>query len=577
MAKKQTYAKVMKDLTSKKAKYEAGLEEAQRLGSASGIADYQRRLAKLSAGMDELFQAQEASKAPKMAKGGMTDKQAAYATGGPLPKNMPPMLSFNQGGFTSNPTPGGWYIETVPNDGSNPQAFVNSEGNYVLIRNKDGRATVMTPEMARIVDSDNPGHLFFKLDQGDYDMNFIKNSWDNTESVDYNNPDTQDRLLEDPNVPTGHYQSYESEMPAYLQQELGYAGPSVNQMLTNPDFGQATGPSPVQTGVAGPVGAREAAQLGGKIFDTDPTFTDVNLMPAAEVAGPAPTNAAGTQPGSAPLGLTPISPLREMQMQSLHNKINARSVGAMETPTWNVGDLTDPNAKTQGFRSKVEDAAMNVGGVGQKLGNIGGGMSASTKAGIGMALGAAAQFIPDIAAMRAMDRIEAPEDRPMERLQLMNADLQVGNQLAQIQNQAANAQAAADRNVSNPAVAAAMKRANQRIAAGQAANVLAREAEVESQLRNQNMMLANDNMNRNRLIDYGNRQQAIDFENEKLAAKNRMRQQMGLKLGQVAGDFQNMYTDKMRWDILSKGFDPELLGRNDLDWNSLFGTTNSND
>ena len=36
MGKKQTYAKVMKELTAKKAKYEDGLKEAQRVGNPFG-------------------------------------------------------------------------------------------------------------------------------------------------------------------------------------------------------------------------------------------------------------------------------------------------------------------------------------------------------------------------------------------------------------------------------------------------------------------------------------------------------------------------------------------------------------
>ena len=131
--------------------------------------------------------------------------------------------------------------------------------------------------------------------------------------------------------------------------------------------------------------------------------------------------------------------------------------------------------------------------------------------------------------------------------------------------------------MSNPAVAAAMKRANQRIAAGQKANVLSREAEMESQMRNQNMMLANDNMNRNQMIDYQNRQNTVNFENDKLAAKNRMRQQMGMKLGQVFGDFQNLNADANKFNLMSKMYDPSLMARNDIDFNSLFGYKQDND
>jgi hypothetical protein len=549
MAKKQTYAKVMKDLTSKKAKYEAGLEEAKRLGSASGIADYQRRLTKLNAGMDQLFQAQETR---KMAKGGYTG----------MPK-------YNQGGPT-NTTRGGWYVEQVPNDGSNPQAFVNAEGNYLLLRNKDGRATTMTPEMARIIDSDNPSHLFFKLDQGDFDMEFIKNSWDNTESVDYNNPETQARLAENPAIPNGGHELDfpSSEMPADLQQEMGYTGPSVHDMLTNPDFGQATGPAGVQTGAAGPIGAREAAQLGGKIFDTDPTFTNVNMIPAAEVASPstpaAPKNYAGAEP--TPLGFGPMKTLGLQQ-------VGGPNTGGLVAPTnMNVGaELTGAPS----FRSRVEDKAMDIAGFGQKVGGAIRGMDPMTKQKLGMGLGAAAQFLPDISAMRAMDDIQGPEALPFERLQLMNADVQVGNQLNQIDQASARAMAAADRNVSNPAVAAAMKRANQRIAAGQKANVLNQEAQMESKMRNQNMMLANENMNRNRMLDYQNRQATVDFENQKLAAKNRMRQQMGMKLGQVFGDFQNLNADANKFNLLSKMYDPSLLDRNGINMATMLGYTNN--
>ena len=546
--KKQTYAAVMKDLTAKKAKYEDGLKEAQRVGNPSGVTDYKRRLAKINAGMDQLFQAQESG---KMAKGGNTG----------MPK-------YDQGGATAF---GGWSVKTVPNDGSNPQAFVNSNNEYVLLSHNDGRVAAMTPEMAQHLDGGNPKHLFFKLNQGDYADYFIRNNWNNTESVNYNDPETQARLAENPNVPTGHELSYpESEMPADLQQEFGYQGPSVHDMLTNPDFGQSTGPAPVQTGVAGPIGAREAAQMGGKIFETDPTFTNVNMLPSAEVGAsastPAPRNYAGPEP-------TDSVPLQGLGQTTLLQP-NAGNTGGLMAPSQNIGaELTGAPS----LRSRIEDKAMGIAGFGQKIGNKISGMDPMTKTKIGMGLGAAAQFLPDIAAMRAMDDIQGPEALPFERLQLMNADLQVGNQLNQIDQASARAMAAADRNVSNPAVAAAMKRANQRIAAGQKANVLSNEAQMESQMRNQNMMLANDNMNRNQMIDYQNRQNTVNFENDKLAAKNRMRQQMGMKLGQVFGDFQNLNADANKFNLLSKMYDPALMARNDIDFNSMFGYTNDND
>ena len=72
MAKKQTYAAAMKQLSKKKATYEQGLAEAKRTMNSSGIKDYERRLGRLNAGMDELFQAQEVSKNPQFGLGGST-------------------------------------------------------------------------------------------------------------------------------------------------------------------------------------------------------------------------------------------------------------------------------------------------------------------------------------------------------------------------------------------------------------------------------------------------------------------------------------------------------------------------
>ena len=536
MGKKQTYASVMKQLSGKKAKFEEGLAEAERVGNPSGVKDYQRRLAKLSAGMDELFQAQEQG---KMAKGGYTG----------MPK-------YDQGGTTAF---GGWSVKTVPNDGSHPQAFVNDQGEYVLLSHPDGRVAPMTPEMSQQLNGGNPKHLFFKLTQGDYDEYFAGNNWNNTESVNYDDPETQARLAENPNVPVGHELSY-PEAPEDL-------GPSGLDMLTNPDFMPA-GPNEITTTPAGPMGAREQAQFGGKIFQDEATFNNVNMIPAAEAGAPVgSTPAPGTAAALPGLG----APARMEAAPTLAPRSLAQGIGAgspmqlMQPSATNVGTGMDA---APSLRNKIEDAGMGAMGAMQ---NLGGGMKNSTKQQLGMGLGAAAQFLPDIASMRAMDRIEGPVDNPFQRLQLQNADVQTGQALNQVDQASRRAQEATARNVSNPAVAAAMRRANQRVAAGQKASILGDEARMESQLRNQNMQMANQNMNVNRGIDAANKQATINFENDKLAAKNRMRSQMGQKLGQVAGDFRNMNSDKLRFDMLSKMYDPSLLDRNQIDWEALFG------
>ena len=52
---------------------------------------------------------------------------------------------------------------------------------------------------------------------------------------------------------------------------------------------------------------------------------------------------------------------------------------------------------------------------------------------------------------------------------------------------------------------------------------------------------------------------------ERLAAENRMRQQMGVKLGGAVSDFQNRAQDLKKWEMLSKLDLYNVAGRNDID------------
>ena len=525
MAKKQTYASVMKDMSNKKATYEKGLEEAQRVGNPQGVQDYQRRLAKLNAGIDELFATQEQGK--KMAYGGMTKKQ------------------YGLGGDT---------MRTVPADGNYPNAYVSPSGEYIIITDPTtGQELVMTEQMNN------------NLQDGVFGANLANGVYANQAPVYTqmdNNPNavTYDTPAAPPALPS-------NEMMQQLNPELYDA---VARMQGTGDYAPAPETPPVTTTVAGPMGAREMQQRFGKNF-TDagaPNLGQVNLIPEATVAPtatptppPAPRNYAPAQPTGAPL-----EPLTSLGQNTFLQPPAPRSMELLGAgPNVADGVSTDPS-----FRSKMEDAGMDAAGAMQNFGKKTKGFIGKNKQGIGMALGAAAQFLPDISAMRAMDRLEGPVDAPQIQFRAQNTDLMTGRALNAIDQEAARANASVEANVANPVVAAAMRRASQRIAGGQKANILQQEAQQELGLKNQNLARATDTFNQNAVINAQNQQRAIDFANEKLAAKNRMRQQMGMKLGGVFQDFQNRSLDMKKYDIMSKRIEQGYLDRNNLNIEDLF-------
>jgi hypothetical protein len=125
--------------------------------------------------------------------------------------------------------------------------------------------------------------------------------------------------------------------------------------------------------------------------------------------------------------------------------------------------------------------------------------------------------------------------------------------------------ASIDANVSNPVVAAAMKRANQRVAAGQQANILSNEATQELGLRNQNINQLTNTINQNAQIGFQNEQRNIDFRNERSGARNQVYQNMGATLGQGFSEFQQRAADMRKFELLSKLDEYGVIGRNNID------------
>lgn len=585
MAKKQTFAAVMKQLSNKKGSYEKGLEEARRVGNPSGIADYERRLAKLSAGMDELFQTQQmmnggATNLPKAENGMNTFKgpggyKIQYV---PMTKELWDMGSANGEGVARQKGPNGWqaavminpdgtrqYLHandsplafnpekrdmlfanaakntnrgnliqlgnykpveettnmapavetgprTVPADGSVPGAATNAAGEYMIMQDpKSGKEFYLTPKMMTNLENGAFGQF---LNKGNYANDFIFVDGPAAAPAEVAADEAGDPVATPPVQPTPRTTTTNQTPPGTAALDAEQA----RRRAEAADLGMA--------------GARATSGIDPNVFGT--SGTGVQLPGLNTPAAP------GALPGV--FGI-------------------AEQMGAFNTPTApTVENAAGTDEVSAADKSSSTTAKDLMGKAGKALGNIGLGGK-----GLGMALGAAAQFLPDLRSMKAMGDIEGPAMMPTRNPLTMNTDIQTGRAIQDIRNQTAMSNAAVDANIANPAVAAAAKRANQRVEQGQLGNVLFNEAQKENELRNQNLRQLQETQYGNQMTNYQNRMNQINFENERIAAENRMRGQMSQKLGAAFGDFQNRAQDMKKWDLVRKLDQYGVIGRNNID------------
>jgi hypothetical protein len=629
MAKKQTYAAAMKQLSKKKATYEQGLAEAKRTMNASGIKDYERRLGRLSAGMDELFQAQEVSKNPQFGLGGSTmqygyggrtrsggggeadQDDALIVDGGYFNKGG--MTKYNDGGFTaaeynkwhfanSDPYTGelkpesewvdtgispelvkaafasGWTPSNNASDGWDGSSFPAAE---VLANPDPGGYAPSTERLNAANTPTNTPQTPQRVGNIDYATQSA-----GRQSATNTNPGVQADIISQYkqgtseqgrsfSVPaTDHRQpgAYIDDKGNYLiipTQDGGqrYVTPAMKQAMDNGSFGHkmSTGafdtaddyigfekgyaadgggntvrptpnPSPYVIGEQAPLPAT-TAPLGATAATLTPTRPE-NVAPVA------------TRNGVGPLG-SPVAP-------SLRSESDDFEIGNFETDYIAGDEVTNTlSPVTRAQYAAAEDAYDKSQG--------GPNFFQKNKQTLGMAAGMAAQFIPDFMAKRNIRKMEGPADMPQMRAQTLNTDIQVGKGLEQIRNSQARMNESVAQNFSNPAVAAAMLRANERSAQAQAGNVLFREAQGENQLRNQNINQLTNTINQNAQIGFQNQQRGIDFENERMGAINRVNMQMGQKLGGAFNDFQTRAQDQKKWEMYAKVFNEDMLKRQGID------------
>ena len=534
MAKKQTYAAAMKQLSKKKATYEQGLAEAKRTMNSSGIKDYERRLGRLSAGMDELFQSQEVSKNPQFGLGGSTME---YGYGGKTKisevKSSKDM--YAEGGLTQST-----FAEYKMLNSMLPQQ--RSAAENARLNQLQGAVDTASKMGWQEGFGFNPdGSMAGRPIPG------AEVATEAPPTEPYTGPSI---------TPEGAMRKFQAPAPTLSQGQ----GSDVYQR----EFSKPA-PQSVEPANVGNPGVPNFQSFGPTDGTQYPPHNPINTPPSVATTATTATATAASPAATRPQNVEPIATRNDVGLlgspvasPSFRSELDDVELGNFETDYIAEDEVTNTlSPVTRAQYAAAEDA--------YDKSQRGPNFFQKNKQTLGMAAGMAAQFIPDLMAKRNIRKMEGPADMPQMRAQTLNTDIQVGKGLEQIRNSQARMNESVAQNFSNPAVAAAMLRANERSAQAQAGDVLFREAQGENQLRNQNINQLTNTINQNAQIGFQNQQRGIDFENERMGAINRVNMQMGQKLGGAFNDFQTRAQDQKKWEMYAKVFNEDMLKRQGID------------
>lgn len=431
----------------------------------------------------------------------------------------------------------------VPADGSQPGAYVDDEGMYQILTDQNGMKRYVTPGMQKHIENGTFGYM---MNQGRYD---------NPDDAIFYEGGTQAQ-------PGGTTVTPPDDLPTPVQKLLNnldhYQRPAYG--LTPDEYGQ------------------QGAYLGNRVLDayireqglqrradmTDEELVMNHLSPTPRVVETPTVVTPPPAPRTTPEDIIPAA--TPPAMGSIPTDIGAplqpRSIESGMTPQLRTAESFGGYTPSGGTAPTESDGGFldQVGGfLKQNLGTI-----------VGTGLG----LLQDKANMRAIEEMKGPIAAPMRDKAIytpMQTDFMVGNQLNAIQQESARTAAAIQEAGGSPQLQAAMQRARQRTAAGQTANVLANEQQQELSLRNQNLQNINSLLNQNLDIDFQNRttdvmnrQRTLDFENERMAARNRIRQDMANRLGAAGQEIASRAADRRRWELVSKMDQYGVIGRNDI-------------
>lgn len=683
MAKKKTYAAVMEDMSKKLHTYQTRLQEAQQRGDTVGMQDYGRRIQRVQAGMETLFNTQEASKQPQptmqMGYGGIPQ----YGDGTPeTPANQWDDKQYELGLRTYNV---GALISwgnrpqiTTP-DGRKFARFDTLEDGWNALNKqlktyqgtrKDGRRSgtgitgksTLREAMSKYApkfENDTKGYITRLVDYlnaggenitPDTPISEIPtDKWASAialvespqgyaalERANLLNPEIQAGLanesavVKNRNTAAAFQQAYPAGFTSGTQTEpqpeparsgprtTSSPEPEVAPRAQQPNQAQldlqrqaeqdardvtSTAPIPGQSALERQIAATAQAIRQNTVpgvfnpFEEDPS--DVRpgasvYSPEAELYGPSeafgPYSPHGYTADGRPLareergfdGMTEDQIAVMMETQAAPS-LGPRTIGspALQQPQINTEEtvttapgVTAPKAMTTSttIDSGVE---MDINNRGLLLNTNGTATETSNqmkqaedlKGLFGQLvpeqnkLAQYAQFLPDLYAAYQMEKVKGPVDMPSQTLARMNTALNYNPIYAQARQQLAQENSMIDRNVSNPVVAAALKRSAANQAQSVMGQTMASEIDQERQLANQYAQNIAQNRNINAQIAAQNQQRQIDFQNEKRAARADMLQQAGLKMGQIYGENQNRQLDLQRLGLSALQFEGDMLGR----------------
>jgi hypothetical protein len=688
MAKKKTYAAVMEDMSKKLRTYQTRLQEAQQRGDTVGMQDYGRRIQRVQAGMETLFNTQEASKQPQptmqMGHGGIPRYGDGTSDTEPTTPNFQLGLrQFNPGNLRSwgdNPVENGFAKFETLQDGYN--ALVKQLRTYQGFRTKPsssgvtGNSTLAEAMAAYAPASENntAGYI-------DRLVDYLNRSGENVTadtkikdiptdkwassialvespqayaSLERNNllqPDVKKALANDRAVVNSRAaaEAFQQQYPdaftttAQPDETTTQSGPrttpspepDVAPRAQQPNQAQlnlqqqaeqdardvtSTAPIPGQSALERQIAATAEAMRRAGLDPTPGVLNPIepeynpDFRPGYEGSfDPTAPLDGGFRQGNrqyfpldplAGLGTRP-SPefLRNQELQSLTDAdftfeepvfetreldgitdsdftfedpvFETRELDGItdadftfedpidETSTTRSGAVTPEQraqyeaaeAQVDAERAAAKQAAARQAEVGN-LSNLFGQLVPEQNK-----LAQFGQFLPDLYAAYQMEKVGRPVDMPSQTMARMNTDVNYNPIYAQARQQLAQENTMIDRNVSNPVVAAALKRSAANQAQSAMGQTMASEIDQERQLANQYAQSIAQNKNINAQIAAQNQQQQVDFENQKRAARANMLQQAGVKMGQIYGENQNRAADIQKLGLSSLMFEGDMLGR----------------
>lgn len=504
MAKKQTYAGMMDTMSKKLQTYETKLQDAQNRGDSIGIQDYGRRVQRIKAGMESLFQEQEASKKPQMSMGGMIKQygpggltQAEYAEykeiNSMLPQSRTPEMNARFADLAK-------LVESAQAMGWQEDFGFNPDGSMAG-RPMAGAEVMGTPTDPGIpADVMAPNYGASITPRG-----ALVNAGMEIPAATTPLGPPELRVTQDPRrVPVGQQEgAINRQLSAEDVTSQGTTGP-LNQST---NVGQTPGVE-----VTGPLVRNTTPPTVGDIIDMDAVET-------AEATDPTTTGTAtGTSTGTATTGF--ITPEVEESIATIQEGLATQR--SQEDAAAGTEDAGTEDTGTEDGEGQTNTNQNDV------LGNFFNSLQGKQDP-----IKQYAQFLPDIAAAIQMERSEAPADLPMPVMARMNTNVNMNPILARAQQDLANRNAMLAANISDPVLRAAMMQdaANQvQDRFGEATN---QELTREQALENEQAQRIAQFRTQQGVIGAQNKQRQIDFRNDQRATRAKLLQQAGAKFGQI--------------------------------------------